>query len=393
MAQTTVLRLRGTWLTVHKWIGLCLAILIIPISITGAALVWDEPLDRLINPQRYDVAVVSPTWQRVMTPGELPPSVYERSARQALGADARIVSIRFPDGTGPIVVTAIGADARAQSGPPPRVNVWLDPNQLIRSPRGPDHFRARVLDTAPANAGLVRVFHNLHGNLLVAGGVGRAIVGWVGVFMFISCLTGIWLWWPIGGGFRRGFRWKRQNSTNANIHHLVGFWILVPLAMLSFTGIWIAAPAMVGAQPPRPAPPRVLERPALAPDAALAAARQAVSGGGQLVSVIWPTDRAPEWKIGLESAGEVSVNDATGQATPPRRDGPGDPQRSLMRRLHDGTDMGIVWQIIIFLGGIIPAILSITGLVMWWRSRGWKKALARKRKERALGAAAPQPAE
>jgi uncharacterized iron-regulated membrane protein len=54
--------------------------------------------------------------------------------------------------------------------------------------------------------------------------------------------------------------------------------------------------------------------------------------------------------------------------------------------------MGPVWQVLIFLGGIIPAILSITGLVMWWRSRGWKKALTRKRKERGLGAAAPPPA-
>ncbi len=50
-----------------------------------------------------------------------------------------------------------------------------------------------------------------------------------------------------------------------------------------------------------------------------------------------------------------------------------------MRRLHDGTNMGLFWQIVIFLGGIIPAILSVTGLVMWWRSRGWKKALAKRR--------------
>jgi uncharacterized iron-regulated membrane protein len=390
VAQSTVLRLRGYWLNVHKWIGICLAILIIPISVTGAALVWDEPLDRLVNPQRYDVTVVSPTWQRVMTSGEIPPSVYERSARQALGADARIVSIRYPEGTGPIVVTAIGADARAQSGPPPRVNVWLDPNQLIRSPLGPDHFRARVLDTAPANAGLVRVFHNLHGNLLVGGGLGRAIVGWVGVFMFISCLTGIWLWWPIGGSVRRGFRWKRQNSTNANIHHLVGFWILLPLAMLSFTGVWIAAPAMVGSQPPRPAPPQPLAQVGLSPDAALAAVR-ASAGGDRLTGITWPTDRAPEWKVAFERSGEIAVDDATGVATAPRR--AGGQQRPLMRRWHDGTGMGPVWQTIIFLGGIIPAILSITGLVMWWRSRGWKKALARKRRERTLGIAAAQPAE
>jgi uncharacterized iron-regulated membrane protein len=389
VARSTVLRLRGWWLNVHKWIGLCLAILIIPISITGAALVWDEPLDRLINPQRYDVTVISPRLLRVMTPGEVPPSVHERGARGVLGAGARIVSIRYPEGTGPIVVTAIDSSARAQSGPPPRVNVWLDQNQVIRS--RDQTIRGRVLDTAPANTGLLRVAHDLHGNLMVPGW-GRALVGWVGVFMFISCLTGIWLWWPIGGSFRRGFRWKRQNSTNANIHHLVGFWIMLPLAMLSFTGVWIAAPAMLGSQRPRPAPPQPLAQVRLSPDAALAAAR-ASARGDRLTSITWPTDKAPEWKVAFAGAGEIAVDDATGVATAPRRDGPAGPQRPLMRRWHDGTGMGPVWQTIIFLGGLIPAILSITGLVMWWRSRGWKKALARKRKERALGAAAPQAAE
>ena len=396
MAQSTVLRLRGYWLSVHKWIGICLAVLIIPISITGSALVWHDWLDEQINPQRYAVSTTTegPFSQVDWVQGQ--PSLYEYSARQALGADARIVSIRYPEGIGPVVVTAIDSNARAQSGPPPRVNVWLDPRRIIRSP---DHVRATVLDTAPANTGLVRVFHNLHGNLLISGGWGRAIVGWVGAFMLISCLTGIWLWWPIGGSFRRGFRWKRQHSTNANIHHQVGFWVLVPLAMLSFTGVWISAPAMIGAQPPRPAPPRVLERTALTPDAALAAARPAARGR-EIVSVTWPTDQGREWKIGFAPDAfardrgpvEVSVNDTTGEVTPPRPPRPETTAR-LMRRLHDGTGMGPVWQVIIFLGGIIPAILSITGLVMWWRSRGWKKALAKKRKEKALGEAAAQPAE
>ena len=55
MAQSTNMRLRALWLQVHKWIGICLAILIIPISITGAALVWHDWLDEQINPQRYAV--------------------------------------------------------------------------------------------------------------------------------------------------------------------------------------------------------------------------------------------------------------------------------------------------------------------------------------------------
>ena len=40
-----------------------------------------------------------------------------------------------------------------------------------------------------------------------------------------------------------------------------------------------------------------------------------------------------------------------------------------MRRWHDGTGMGATWQVLIFLGGIIPALLSITGIIIWWRAR------------------------
>jgi uncharacterized iron-regulated membrane protein len=41
--------------------------------------------------------------------------------------------------------------------------------------------------------------------------------------------------------------------------------------------------------------------------------------------------------------------------------------------------MGFVWQFVIFLGGIIPALLSVTGLIIWWRARR-----ARRRSQAAL---------
>jgi uncharacterized iron-regulated membrane protein len=40
-----------------------------------------------------------------------------------------------------------------------------------------------------------------------------------------------------------------------------------------------------------------------------------------------------------------------------------------MRRIHDGTGMGALWQTIIFLGGLIPALLAVTGLMMWLNAR------------------------
>jgi hypothetical protein len=65
---------------------------------------------------------------------------------------------------------------------------------------------------------------------------------------------------------------------------------------------------------------------------------------------------------------EVKVADAGALASPPEPPRPETLART-MRRWHDGTDMGLVWQVVIFLGGIIPALLSITGLIIWWRAR------------------------
>ena len=84
------------------------------------------------------------------------------------------------------------------------------------------------------------------------------------------------------------------------------------------------------------------------------------------------------------------MNDASGKITPPKQPRP-ETRARLMRRLHDGTGMGAIWQTIIFIGGIIPALLAITGIVMWLRSRGWRARLRQRR--RAGGTPVPAAAE
>jgi len=81
-----------------------------------------------------------------------------------------------------------------------------------------------------------------HENLTIPEYSGRQIVGWVGTGMLIMSLTGLWLWWPRGGGFLRGLRWTRSQRSTFNLHHLIGFWISIPLAVVSFTGIYLAFP-------------------------------------------------------------------------------------------------------------------------------------------------------
>jgi uncharacterized iron-regulated membrane protein len=311
-------------------------------------LVWSDQLEAKLEPQRH----------AVIGPAELPMSAYEAAARKALKQNELLSEIRIAKGGEPVVATA----STAGSGRPARISIWINPRS------------GAVIDRASSNGGLLQVVHQLHGSLMVPGW-GRTIVGWVGAFMFISCLTGIWLWWPLSGGFASGLRWRRRNTTNANLHYMTGFWILFPLAMLSFTGAWISFPKLFGQFENRPAPavpavrPAPLAKPKQAVDEVVAAADQLQAG--TLTGVAWPTDQKPEWKVSYSARPmplTVNVADGTGRASA----GPPPPPETLartVRRWHDGTGMGLIWQIIIFVAGIIPAILSITGIIIWWRAR------------------------
>lgn len=362
----TKIGLRNAWFQVHKWIGLILAVAIIPISITGAALVWHDALDDWLNPQR--VVAGAPA---------LTAPVYAQAATAALAPGERLMSLRIPD-EGAAVASA--ARPPEGGGRPVRTQLWLDP------------VTAKVLDRAGSNEGAVRVMHVLHGSLYIPEW-GRPIVGWVGVAMLLSSLSGLWLWWPTVGKWVRGLRWRRHRNTDANLHHLLGFWIAIPLFVASLTGVWISFPQIFSvfnaAQAPQPEGPsrqqRMRAQPLATPvtslDAALAGAIAARPGAVSQIG--WPTDVDPEWTIAIGSGNgrpaEVKIADATGVATvAPREPRTPETLARLMRRIHDGTDTGMVWQIVVFLGGLLPAILSVTGLIMWWRARGWRGERDRK---------------
>ena len=90
--------------------------MIIPISLTGAALVWHDWLEAKLEPQRH----------QVIGPASLPPSAYAAAARGMLSADERVASIRFNGDGGPVTVTA-SKPAKSEGGRPERTNVWLQP--------------------------------------------------------------------------------------------------------------------------------------------------------------------------------------------------------------------------------------------------------------------------
>jgi uncharacterized iron-regulated membrane protein len=373
LARSTTTQLRRLWFNIHLWIGVGLFIGLIPLGVTGALLVWDQPLDHALHAGRFAVSKTRP---------DLAPSAYLATAKAAFGDRAAVTNLRLPQAAG-IPVTVVGrmAGPPAANGRPRQLTAWLDP------------ATAKVVDVADISQSMFSVIHRLHGSLLIPD-TGRKVVGWLGVALTASSLTGLWLWWPRSGRLLLGLRWRRTPMTIDNLHHLVGFWACAPLAVLSLTGVYIAFPQtshrLFGVPAPQqrqgPAPARPTPRPLLTTamgidDAVKAAGRP----DARLVTASLPTEGGqPSWRLEFSTASGANlrllVADATGEAQPDRggrgdgagASGPPDRVSPLMRKIHDGADTGPIWQAIITLAGVAPAILGITGLIMWLRSRGRK---------------------
>lgn len=383
MTQSVLGRLRRFWLDVHLWIGVGLFVALVPLGLSGAALVWHDPLEAIIHPQRHAVSQGGST---------LAASAYLDAARRAFGDRAVVNQLRLPEAAGEPVVASGRVGGPVPPGQRPRsLTAWLDPST------------GRALDVADTRNEFIGVMHRLHGSLLIpTPGLGRKIVGWLGWAMTVSCLTGLWLWWPRNGRFVKGLRWRRSASTLNNLHHMFGFWVLVPLLAVSLTGVYISFPdasrKLFGvAQPgsrgeargaprgPGMAPP--LAAPALPIDMAVAAA-MAGQPGGRLASISLPAEGPrPVWRIQFAAKGDgppvtVQVRDADGaivRARGPGGGGQADPLSRTMRRIHDGQRMPFVWQVLLVLTGIAPPLLGVTGTVMWLRRRALRARLKQAR--------------
>ena len=359
--------LRKLWLNIHLWLGIGLAVLLIPISISGALLVWHDHLDALVNPDRY--AITSGAAQ--------PPSALLASATASLGRGFDPVAVRLPEGPGwPATVMAREQRQRGAEGGRPRVvTVYLDP------PTG------RVLATAEFRNSLIGVLHRFHENLTIPEYSGRAVVGWVGVAMLVLSLSGIYLWWPRNAGFLRGLRWRRGPATSFNLHHLFGFWIAIPLAVVSATGIYLGFPQQArqllsSVAPMTPQQRGAFNAPLLASphidiDRAVEIATGGAAGSG-LAAVFVPTRQNQAWRIQLRQPGSegvttVMVDDGSGALSKVQPQS-GDRIAQWIRWIHEGSHSGLLWQIVVFLCGVLPTGFAVTGTMIWLRSRRAKKA-------------------
>ena len=186
----------------------------------------------------------------------------------------------------------------------------------------------------------------------------------------------------------RALRWKRSTRFTLNLHHLLGFWISIPLAAVSLTGIYLAFPqtardAMSSVTTMNQQPPRggqTVQSTSLTADRALEVALKAAPGA-RPVALFLPMQQRGEpalnWRVQMAERGEalnITVDDRSGLSTITRQQ-PGDRAAAWIRWIHEGSHSGPIWAVIVFLTGIFPSVFAVTGIIMWLRKRADRKAL------------------
>jgi uncharacterized iron-regulated membrane protein len=362
------LDLRRVLFLMHLWIGVTLCIPFALLGLTGAYLVYDQDVDAppravavgdLASPEQILAAAVAGRSGLIATAVTMPlragdPAIVRLGRPRAAGAPA-------PQGPGGIVA-----------------QVYVDPVSL-----------AVLGERQGVRSGLSNTMHALHGNMMLGGRHGRSVVGWLGVGMTLLGLSGLVLWWPRGGRFRQAFfvrKTARGYSFHRQLHGATGVWGWAVYVIVCFSGVAISFPATMGAvfgttQTPGPQQLRVTPVggvAAIGADQAVAIARSAVPNT-KLVSVTLPADARAVFRIGLVALDAMrGAPQIVAAVDPYRREvvslrdprgGLGDTLMAWQRPLHDGQGLGPVWQALVFLSGLLPAIFAVTGVSMWWIQR------------------------
>lgn len=360
------LRRIASW--IHLYGGLSLGVLLIVISVSGSVLVFEDTLHEWLQPDLYHV---EPAGERLSMD-----RVLEAVAQAHPEATPWIATLPTTP-TDPVVVR-LGPEAPS---------VYIDP------------YRGTVLGDQRPDEGLVHIVAGLHTDLL-AGRTGAIIVGVSGLLLVLLTATGLVLWWP-----RRLKRlWQALRITwahgslrfNYDLHRAGGFYTALFLVITSLTGsAFIFYPttqqliATVTATEPWPSSPPTVEADsgsisdeAVSYSAALQAAGRALPNATPTFLTM-PEDAQspvtvrlrtpPEWHpngrsfvyVHPETARVLRVDDA--------REAPWGAQvLQTFYPLHIGAVGGLVVKWLYVILGLAPAVLSVTGTIIWYKR--WRRS-------------------
>lgn len=416
---------RALFIHLHRWVGLTIAAFLFMSGITGAIVSWDHELDGWLNPDLFEVTREGP----LKTPLEL--------AALAEAADPRVWAT--------FVYLNVEADHAYEVYIFPKVDpatgesYVVDYNQVFMDPVTGEILGRRLWGAVEfTRANLMPFIYKLHYSLHLPDPWGMWLMGGIACLWTLDCFVGFYLTLPVrrrpdptralsvGRALARGWwaRWKPawlikwQGSSyriNFDLHRAFGLWfwgflftlavssaslnldteVAKPLVSLfsSFTPTpFDTRVAVPFNQPiyPKLTYPEIIEKArmdglARGWDEPPGAIYYAPHYGTYSVYMFHPGDEhgttggvgpAMLYYDGLDGRPIGSSTPWAGTA--------GDIFLQVQFPLHSGRIAGLPGRIIVSLSGIAVALLSVTGVVIWWKKhRAHLKSLKARASDRA----------
>jgi uncharacterized iron-regulated membrane protein len=359
---------------IHFYLGLILGLLWTVIGLTGSLIVFVPELRRL----------EVPGWTRVNPSGSTLSleKLFQRFQEERPNDKPVRIDFDFKPGW------AVNFGSTAPNGDP--IHTFIDP------------YRGTVVGSVNYRNSVLQWIYDLHSDLL-SGRSGRTVNGFFALMLIVVSLAGMLLWWrgrrywKLGFEYRTKASWKRQIW---DLHNLAGLVFYLPLLIISITGFYYGYPEQFksflgtvtrGPFPDIPPPkaaapmgpnPRMNEM--------LDAASKAIPDS-TLSLIIFPTSpRRPVayrmlrssdlHRLGLNwvymdpaSARVLRVDQLDQQPL-------GVWIFRVLAPFHYGHFAGWGIRIIWTLSGLVPGILFVTSLLLWWNrslSKKWKRARAK----------------
>lgn len=352
-------------------------------GLTGSLLAFEPELDAWLNPSLFRV-------EQVAGPALSPSRIVERIER----ADPTVAvsSIVLPAAPGESVSLYVGQRPEVEKAPAYN-QVFVDPTDgavLGHRLRG-----AARLDRAH----LMPFLYTLHYSLLLPGIWGSWLMGGVALAWMLDCFVGFYLTLPRGGPFWTKWRpiWRIKRGAggyrlNLDLHRASGLWLWPVLFLLALSSVALNLNAEVfrpALSALLPTSPSIWDKPApsVTPpvridwDGAVTRARAEARRRGWFdpVSLVYAARDQGFYMVRFGrkhqpgfSDSSIFVSGADGRILSAERAGggkAGDVVADLMFPIHTGQVAGTPGRILICIAGIVVALLSITGITIWWKKR------------------------
>lgn len=409
-------RIRAAVVKLHRYVGLSLAFFLIIIAATGSIIAFYEELERTFNPRQHVVTPQVPRWDH----RDL---LAIRDRLEAEDPKSHLYLLQFPERPDETVFARVVGAIDPATGKAHD----LDYDEVFANPYTGERLGQRFFgDFSLRPENLISQIYYLHYALVLPLTAGIWLTGMVALLWALDCFAGFYLTLPQGKkqdrGRSKGFlgRWKpawqikrgaAANRVIYDTHRAVSLWLWPLLLIFAISGFALnlggpyaqivskfSAYAHFQEMPPRPALAVPLTNPQVDWDEAFALGQRYLAEQARVEGFTIEKPAALEYRRDhgvyffvaytsrdlRDTQGNPTETNGSATATTiaiDARDGrflglqlptgqrAGNTATSWINALHITSIGGRAWQIAVAALGIFIVIVTVTGVLIWWRKR------------------------